>query len=259
MILKEIIKDKREEVTRLFRDFNIRQAEKDIKGLPPARRFKSALSRFSTNIIAEIKKASPSKGMLRENLEVTEVARLYEKEGACAISVLTEKKYFKGNIDYLTQVNKSTELPVLCKDFIIDFRQIYLARLKGADAILLITAILEFPQYKDFLGLAKELGLYVLSEIHDQKELFMILKTNPEIIGINNRDLNTFETDITTTIDLIKFIPEDSIVVSESGIKNRQNIEKLKEAGVNAFLIGEAIIGAESIENKFRELLGRYI
>ncbi|MBI2556701.1 MAG: indole-3-glycerol phosphate synthase TrpC, partial [Planctomycetes bacterium] len=207
-------------------------------------------------IIAEIKKASPSLGIIREDFNPVEIARIYETNGAAAISVLTDEKFFQGSLSYLTGVKKSVNLPVLRKDFIVDPYQIYEARSAGADAILLIAALLSWEEMQRYLDLASELGMECLVEVHSETELKMVLKTNARIIGINNRDLATFKTDLETTLRLKPMIPAEKIVVSESGIKSRVDVEKLMEEGVDAILVGETLMKSDDISAKLRELLG---
>ena len=206
-------------------------------------------------LIAEVKKASPSKGMIRKDFHPVEIAQIYENGGASAISVLTEEHYFYGDPAYLHQIRAKVTLPLLQKDFILDEFQVYEARVWGADAILLIVALLEPGQIKDYFDLAKELSLDVLVEIHTEKELERVIEW-ASIIGINNRDLNTFETNIETSFRILPEIPSDRTVVSESGIASRAEIERLGEAGLSAVLIGESLMASEKIEEKMKELLG---
>ncbi len=206
-------------------------------------------------IIAEVKKASPSKGVIREHFDPVAIARDYEKHGAAAISVLTESRFFQGSAEYLTAIKKHVTIPVLRKDFLFDVYHIYEARALGADALLLIAAILEKNKLRELLHLTRELGMDALVEVHSREELNMVLAIGARIIGINNRDLNTFKTDIETTADLIRNIPDDRIVVSESGIASRDDILMLRSAGVDAFLIGESLMRQESPGEKLAELI----
>ncbi|HHT9130844.1 MAG TPA: indole-3-glycerol phosphate synthase TrpC, partial [Candidatus Brocadiaceae bacterium] len=207
-------------------------------------------------IIAEIKKASPSLGVIRTDFNHVEIARLYESSGAAAISVLTDEKFFQGKLSYLTDVKKSVSLPILRKDFIIDPYQIYEARSAGADAILLIAALLSKEEIQRFLELARELGMDCLVEVHSELELEKVLQTSANIIGINNRDLATFKIDLETTLLLKPMIPSGKIVVSESGIKSREDIVKLIKKGVDAVLVGETLMKSTNISTKLHELLG---
>ncbi len=257
MILQEIVKKKREEVEFLKSLKSLEELKREVeKGLQDTRDFSAPLKEEGINIIAEIKKASPSRGIIREEFNPTEIARTYEQAGAKALSVLTEKDYFLGAPEYIGAVKKVVGLPVLRKDFIIDQYQLYESRLLGADCVLLIVRILSPEELKKFAGLAKELGMATLVEVHDRRELEVALATGRDIIGINNRDLETFHTDINTTLELVKYIPEETVVVSESGIQNNEDIMRLKASGVDAFLVGETLMREKDIEKKFRELAG---
>ena len=223
----------------------------------PIRDMKSALTSPLTpiKIIAEVKKASPSRGVIRENFNPVEIAKIYEDNGASAISVLTEEKFFHGSLVYLNKIREATAIPLLCKDFIFDEYQILQARIFGADAFLLIAAILSNSELNNLLRIGEELGMETIVEVHNLDELRTVLHTGAGIIGINNRDLKTFKTDITTTIRLAEGLPENRIVVSESGIKTRKDILMLKESGVDAFLIGESLMEEKDIADKLTELL----
>ncbi|MBZ0156394.1 MAG: indole-3-glycerol phosphate synthase TrpC [Alphaproteobacteria bacterium] len=208
-------------------------------------------------LIAELKKASPSKGLIRKDFDPVSIASLYERKGADALSVLTEEDFFQGHLSFLREVRQNTALPLLRKDFIFDAYQIYEARVNGADALLLIAALLERNQAQEYLHLAAELGLQVLFEVHDEEELEKALLVNAEIIGINNRDLKTLEIDLSTTLRLRKEIPPGKIVVSESGIRTRSDVERLREAGVDTLLVGTSLMQSEDIGRKIDELLGK--
>lgn len=209
------------------------------------------------SIIAEIKKASPSKGVIREDFDPFAIAETYEDAGAAAISVLTDEKYFQGSSDILAQVSNLVDIPILRKEFIIDPYQIYEARAIGASAILLIVAILTLEQLGGFLELADELDLDALVEVHTEAELLIALEAGVEILGINNRNLNTFTTDLSTTEALIEKVPDDILVVSESGIHTRADIERVLDAGADAVLIGESLMVEDDISRKLNQLLGR--
>ncbi len=261
MILDDIVKNKREEVERL-------KIYKDIEGLKeriredfrPPRDFHGALAHRSgpkyIRIIAEVKKASPSRGVIREVFMPNDIARVYQANGAAAVSVVTEEKYFQGRLDYLTTIKHNLKIPVLRKDFIFDEYQVYESRAASADAILLIAAILGKEELKGLIELAGSLGMSALVEVHDEKDLEAALGAGAKIIGVNNRDLKTFETDIETTRRLAPLIPKDRILVSESGINTIADILSLREAGVDAFLIGEALMREEDIGKKLKELRG---
>ena len=218
--------------------------------------FKQCISKPGRiNLIAEIKKASPSRGLLREDFDLMGIAKIYEKHQAGAISVLTEDKYFLGKPTYVKQVSEEIKLPVLTKDFIIDEGQIYEARYYGASAILLIVAILEDDQLTALYQKATELDLDCLVEVHNEQELDRALKLDAEIIGINNRNLNTFEVDLQTSETLIPKIPKDKIIVAESGFHTHEDILRIYDAGANAVLIGEAFMKAEDVGAKVQEMM----
>ena len=252
--LEEIVRCKKVEI-------KLHKKQRPLKELRNRRQhrkrdFAAAIAKKGLNIIAEVKKASPSKGVIREDFNYLQIADIYEKNGASAISVLTEEKYFKGSLCFLSEITKQAKVPVLRKDFIIDSYQIYESKYFGADAILLIAALLDKTTLKKFLGLARKLGLACLVEVHNKEELECALECKPEIIGINNRNLKTFKVDINTTLDLIPLIPSgQSIIVSESGIHGAKDVRRLKKAGVNAVLIGESLMRAGNIGRKLKEFL----
>lgn len=230
------------------------------KQAQPLRPFLSALKdRLNNNgvaIISELKKASPSKGLLCEHYFPDKIAVDYEKHGAACLSVLTEQEFFLGSDDDLTLARNSTQLPVLRKDFIIDEYQIYETRYLGADCLLLIVAALSEQQLQDYYHLAKDLGLAVLIEINDERELAIALKTPAQLIGINSRNLTNFTIDLENTVTLAKNIPSDRIVICESGIHTRKDIEYMQQHNVNVFLIGEALVKCDSPGEKLAEFLG---
>lgn len=256
-ILDEIYRYKLLEVAENKKRISAEALKKDIqKGqnvIPFGRALKSGTG---ISIIAEVKKASPSLGIIKNDFDPIGIARLYEAGGAAAISVLTDEKFFQGRLSYLTDVKKSVDLPVLRKDFIIDTYQIYEARSAGADALLLIAAILSNEEIQCFLELARELGMDCLVEVHSETELQKVLQTNAMIIGINNRDLATFKTDLGTTLRLRSMIPDGKIVVSESGIRSREDVRRLAGIGVHAILVGEILMKSNDIPTKLHELLG---
>lgn len=257
MILQEIIANKKIELACRKEAIPLLELEASLPGLSPLRPMASALRRpGQVAIIAEAKKASPSKGILCQDFDPVRIARKYELAGAAAISVLTEEKFFLGHPSYLTKVKKATGIPVLRKDFIIDPYQIFESRVLGADAVLLIAATLSGEQLKDLRMLAAELGLSCLVEVHTESELNLALSAKADIIGINNRDLNTFETDLNKTFNLIGLIHDHSItVVSESGIKTHADIMRLKEGGVHAALVGEALVRSADPGEALKELI----
>lgn len=255
MILDKIIETKKEDVARLKKEYTMAQFREMMSGLEPCRDFAGAIATGRCNIIAEVKCASPSRGLLVENFDPVKIAGVYEKNGAAAISVLTDKKYFAGHKNYLTQIRQNTKLPLLRKDFIVDPIQIFETRAIGADAVLLIVRVLG-KDIIPFISLAKELGLSCLVEVHTKEELETALEAGAEIIGINNRNLDTFITDIETSRRLKARIPKGKIVVAESGIRERSDIESLTQSGINAFLIGEYLVTAPDIGKKLRVLRG---
>lgn len=216
----------------------------------------SIKSKPGISMIAEVKRASPSKGMIREDFNPLEIARDYQQNGAAVISVLTEEHFFQGNSGYLSEIRRFAHIPLLRKDFIIDSYQIYQSKVLGADAILLITAALSMKELIFFQKTATEVGLQCLVEVHNQQELDIALEAQAEMIGINNRDLATFETDIETTAKLVPKIPKDKIIISESGIHTRAHMEYLEQLGVDGVLVGESLMRANSIEEKMKELRG---
>lgn len=220
------------------------------------RLFKNQISKEGNiNLIAEIKKASPSKGLIREEFDILEIAKIYRDNGASAISVLTEDKYFLGNPGYVRRVSDEYNVPVLAKDFFIDEGQVYEAAVHGASAILLIVAILEDSQLKDLKDLASSLDLDCLVEVHDEKELERAQKLDAEIIGINNRDLKTFSVDINNCFKMIPHIDKQRVIVAESGIQTHEDIMKLQQAGANAVLIGETFMRSVDIAQKIKEVM----
>ncbi len=229
---------------------------KRLKDLSPARDFAGALKRPGTALIAEIKRASPSSGTIQADCRPGDLARLYQRAGAAAVSVLTEPEDFDGRLDDLSLVRRSSELPVLRKDFIIDGYQVLQARLFGADAFLLIAEMLGKKDLAGLISLGRELGMASLVEAHDDENLEKAVAAGAEIIGINNRDLKTLKVDLEAGLRLLPRIPEDRIRVSESGISGREDIERLKAAGADAFLVGGAILKADDPETKIRELRG---
>jgi indole-3-glycerol phosphate synthase len=259
-ILDTIVKDKKAELAEVKQKTSLETLKSRIMHLPQVIDFAGALTagtKSSVRIIAEVKKASPSKGILCQQFDPVAIARAYGDGGAAAVSVLTEKNYFQGSLEYLRAIKEAIPLPVLRKDFIFDPYQLYESRAYGADAVLLIAVMLSEELLAELLQLSRALSLFHLVEVHDQNDLQKALTAGAEIIGINNRDLKTFVTDIRTTIDLMPAIPEDKIVVSESGISSRQDLEQLAAAGVDAFLIGETLMKEKNPGIKLRELIGQ--
>jgi indole-3-glycerol phosphate synthase len=256
-ILEKIVTVKRKEVAERKQTRPLPDLAAAIRTKPPARDFRRALQGSACAIIAEVKRRSPSRGLLRADFDPVRIAAEYEQNGAAAVSVLTDEIFFGGSDAILSAIRAAITLPVLRKEFIIDPYQIHETRAIGADALLLIAAILTEVQLREYRELAASLGLAALVEVRDGTELEKALGAGAEIIGINNRDLKTFQTDLQTTLALAPLIPADRIAVSESGIRSRQDIETLTKAGISAFLIGETLIAAPEIGPKLEELLGR--
>jgi indole-3-glycerol phosphate synthase len=254
-MLKEFIANKRKEIKERKKSVLLSSLEEQITQMTMPFDLAQALSGDRIRLIAEVKHASPSGGVLRANLDPVALAKTYVRSGAAAISVLTDEKYFHGSLEHLARIRKAVGLPLLRKDFIIDRYQVYESRAYGADALLLLVAVLSQGQLEELLSLSHSLGMKCLVEVHNEKEVERALRSVAKIIGINNRDLDTFTTDIDTTRRLCPLIPSDRIVVSESGIKSRNDVEKLKAWGVNAILVGEALVTSASILNKIRELV----
>jgi len=258
MILDEIVNNKLKEVARRKKEVPLAVLKSKLITSVPTRDFRKAISSSGRiNIIAEIKKASPSAGVIIENFNLEELVRIYEKNSASALSILTDQKFFAGSIENLEKARKASSLPILAKEFIVDEYQIYEARTGGADAILLIARILDREKLKKYLDLASRLGLDCLVEIHSEEEWQKIKDLPVDIVGINNRNLENFKVDLKMSFNLINKLPSDKIVVSESGINNGEDIHRLREAGVNAFLIGEALLKSKNVGEKLRKLLGR--
>ncbi|OCT12671.1 indole-3-glycerol phosphate synthase [Paenibacillus pectinilyticus] len=261
MFLDKIVATKRLEVEAMS-GFSIAEAEKLIAQLPPCLGFEQALTvrkNREVGLIAEVKKASPSKGLIREDFDPVGLAQAYERAGADCISVLTDVSYFQGSNDYLQAVRKAVNVPLLRKDFTIDPKQIYEARLLGADAILLIAAILTTDQMKSYLSLAKDLGLDALVEVHDREELERALTLDTQLIGVNNRNLKTFVTDLGTTEELINLMPKGKTVVSESGISSVADMSFVQQVGAQAVLIGEHFMRQPVVEQAVYDLMGERV
>ena len=258
MFLEKIVEIKKDEIQRRRTRSRQKEMEETISLLPPARDFMESISRHSPMaLIAEIKRASPSVGVIKEDIDLRWIASAYEAGGACAISVLTEVQFFKGNLSHLGQVKERTSLPVLQKDFILDPFQIYEGRASGTDALLLIASLLSREQLRDFVNLTKELRMSPLVEIHNESDLEKVSTLDLPLIGINNRDLKTFEVDLGTTLRLRKEISLETRVISESGIKSSKDVKILQEAGVNGILVGEILMRSSDPASKIKELLER--
>lgn len=251
LYLSEIVAKKRLRIEE--KKYNLEELKKTIKYLPKRPSFYDALKKDGLSIIGEIKKASPSKGLIKENFNPIELAKEYE---TCvdAISVLTEEDYFLGSDYYLKDVSSAVNVPTLCKDFIIDSLQIYNAKALGASAILLIVNILSDSVLKEFLELADSLELDVLVETHTQEEIERAIAAGAKIIGVNNRNLSTFKTSIEVTLDLAKYVPDDCVLVSESGILSPRDVEVLSYVDMDAILVGENFMKSENIKKSALEL-----
>lgn len=256
-VLKEIVAKKKEKTLLAKQQLSEEEMKTRIQGLEPTRPFIEAINKPRTiSLIAEIKKASPSCGVIRQEFNHFEITRAYTDAGVQAISVLTEEDFFQGNMSYLHEVKNLTSIPILRKDFILEPYQVYESRLYGADAILLIADLLSKDKLSELMGIAGDLGLDCLLEVHNEKELKKALDLKAELIGINNRDLHTLEVDFKITEKIFPLIPKGQSVVVESGIKSYQDVLFLKILGVSAVLIGEAFMKAEDIKRKVEEVMG---
>jgi len=256
MILDAIVSDKRVEVEASKARRSLADLQERIELVDPPRDFRAALRKPGISLIAEIKRASPSKGDMLPGVEAIQLAALYEANEARAISVLTDQKYFKGTLEDLTAVHQQVAIPCLRKEFIIDPYQIYEARAAQADAILLIVRILDDVQLKEYRQLAESLGMGVLVETHTKPEIDRAIESGAHIIGINNRDLDTLEVDVMRSLELKRHVPGGHTLVSESGIYTRKHVKLLEEGGVDAILVGESLLTSGNIQEKIQELLG---
>ncbi len=257
-ILQRIVAVKRDEVAQARRRCGLAELQAQAAAAPPARGFAAALrarvEAGSPAVIAEVKKASPSKGVLREHFVPADIARSYESGGAACLSVLTDERFFQGCAAYLQQARESCSLPVLRKDFLIDPYQVVEARAMGADCVLLIAACLDDGLMSELEACATEQGLDVLVEVHDGEELERALRLRTPLIGVNNRNLRTFEVSLDTTIGLLPRVPGDRLLVTESGILARADVQRMRSAGVHAFLVGEAFMRAPDPGQPLRDL-----
>ena len=257
-ILKKILHRKRQEITERMQHISLEDIRGQAASAAPARGFYraiiSSLEQDRAAVIAEIKRASPSKGFIRKDFDPAAIARSYQDGGATCLSVLTDMDFFQGSDDHLQLARGATELPVLRKDFMIDPYQIYESRVIGADCILLIVSALDDDTLQNLTGLSLELGMDVLVEVHDREELERGLMLRTPLIGINNRDLHTFKTDLDTTINLLTDVFPDRTVVTESGIHSRSDVAMMRKHNVNTFLVGEAFMTADDPGMKLREL-----
>lgn len=258
-ILNEIIQNKRNELDAVKRTVPLSKLKTRVRDADPTRSFKSAVKRESgpVRLIAELKKASPSKGLIRPDFDVPGIIAVYNEKEVSAVSILTEERFFGGRLTFLDEVRTRTQKPLLRKDFIFDDYQVYEARAHNADAVLLIAAALDKSQLGDLFGRAAELSLDSLVEVHTWKELDSALSCGAEIIGINNRDLSTLNISLNVTFQMLKDIPEDIVVVSESGISSRSDVESIESTRVDAVLVGTTFMQSEDIGAKIDELMGK--
>ena len=260
-ILQEIVKYKKVEIEESKKLISKESLEKKIKSAPHSKSFFGELVKKNeegkAGIIAEVKKASPSKGVIRENFNHLQIARDYEKGGAACLSILTDNPSFQGSSQYLKDIRGITNLPILRKDFMIDVYQVYESRSWGADCILMIMKILDNKDLSKLVSVSKDLGMDILFEINSQEELERLLPFNPKMIGINNRNLENFETDIKNSIKIKKNIPDDILVISESGINNTEDIVHLGDHNINNFLIGESLMRSDNISVELNKLVNK--
>ncbi len=254
-ILLKIIGKKRERLEQLKLKQQLSELKSRIKDLPDTKDFAEAVrNKNRVNIISEIKRMSPSRGIIRKDFDIMDIHRAFEQGGADAFSIVTEEDFFGGSLEYIRKIHLVTEKPILIKDFIFDPYQVYEAREAGADAVLLIVSLLSMSLLKELLELSEELYMSALVEVHSQEELMRVLETDAEIIGINNRNLHTFEVNLNRAVEMNKHIQDGRIVVSESGIQNAGDILRLLDAGIYAFLIGEHFMRADNIAEAVKEL-----
>ena len=259
-ILNKILATKREEVAKASAIKSLKEIHEEALAQPEPRDFVGNLAKKDAAnlpaVIAEIKKASPSKGVIREDFNPAEIAKSYEQAGAACLSVLTDEQYFQGSAAYLKQARDACSLPVLRKDFMIDPYQVVEARAMGADCILLIAAALELKQMQLLEDVSHELGMAVLVEVHNQKELDLALKLGTPLVGINNRNLRTFDVTLQTTLDLLKNLPDDRFVITESGIFTAEDVALMRDNNVNGFLVGEAFMRQPDPGAEFTKVFG---
>jgi indole-3-glycerol phosphate synthase len=254
-ILQKIAKIKSERLAAEKRLMPLEAVERKASAKAPPLDFLGAFAKPGTHVIAEVKKASPSKGILKDDLDPAALVRAYEQGGASAVSVLTEEDHFSGSLKILEQARDQSRLPILRKDFIKDAYQVVQTRAAGADSFLLIVGLLDAIQLKSLIEVGRSWQMEPVVEVHDQRQVHTALEADARLIGINNRDLKTFSVNIETSLQLIKSIPQDRTVISESGIRTREDILRLSDAGINGFLIGECLVTAPDPVAKLRELI----
>lgn len=257
-ILQKILQRKVEEITQASASESLQELSQRAQGALPVRGFiksiENNIAAGQSAVIAEIKKASPSKGVMRENFIPADIARSYEKGGAACLSILTDRDFFQGAPEFLMQAREAVSLPVIRKDFIIDPYQVYEARAMNADCILLIVSALGDAMLNELLGLAHHLQMDVLMEVHDRDEMQRAIQTGARLIGVNNRNLRTFEVSLQNTLDMLDMLPDDRILVTESGIHGPQDVKLMRDNNVNTFLVGEAFMRAQEPGEKLAEL-----
>jgi indole-3-glycerol phosphate synthase len=256
-ILDEIVATKHREIAEARQRVSLAELERQLRSAPPVRDFRAALEAApGMAVIAEVKRASPSAGLIREDFDPVAIARIYEQNGASCISVLTDAPYFQGRLDYLRAVRQAVGVPVLRKDFLLDDYQLVEARCAGADAVLLIAEILDDASLRQLLSKTRRLGMQALVELYDAENLPRVLDAGAKLVGVNNRDLRSFVTRLEHTLDLAPHLPAECCLVSESGIRTHEDIKRLQTAGVRAVLVGETLMRAPDIGAQLRELLG---
>ncbi len=259
-VLDKIVDYKRGEIATAKLRRSLAEIQSSITDAPQVRSFTESLkSHHPMGLIAEVKRASPSAGLIREDFDAVEIARIYEQNGAACISVLTDEHFFQGSLEYLKQVRKQAQIPVLRKDFILDAYQVYEARSAGADATLLLAECLNDRELHELYSLTIELGMEALVELYEPANIERVLKLNPPLVGVNNRNLQTFDTDLNHTVSLRKEIPDHILLVGESGIHTRDDVLQLQNAGAHAILVGESLMCSEEIGSRVREILGTTI
>ncbi len=255
-ILEKILAKKREEIAEAKSRRPVSELKSQLAHAPPVRDFVKALREAEgIGLIAEVKKASPSAGIIREDFDPLGIARTYAESGASCLSVLTDEPFFQGRLDYLVQIRRSVPVPVLRKDFLLDPYQVLEARSAGADCVLLIAECLDDQSLRELYEETRNFGMSALIEIYEPENLERVLNLHPPMIGINNRNLRTFETKLEHTLELCPRIPEDCLIISESGIRTREDVLRLQEAGVQGILVGETLMRSDSISDKVKELL----
>lgn len=256
-VLEKIVGQKWTEIEAARRERPPEALRERLSDAPPVRDFAAALAAAPRmGLIAEVKKASPSAGVIRADFDPVAIATAYAAHGAHCISVLTDEQFFQGRLEYLSAIRQAGSLPVLRKDFILDPYQIVEARVFGADAVLLIAECLDDAQLSALYASTRELGMHALIEIYEPENLERVLRLHPSLLGINNRNLKTFATDLEHSVRLAKRIPRETLLVSESGIRNRDDVQRLRESGVRAILVGETLMRAEDLGAKIEELIG---